>query len=412
MVQAVFYFSKDVALLLAAASACTCHARSPQVHLFKQCLLVTAFLIALATLASFSGSTVVGGALSLRSMLVLPFLAVCIAQGLRSRADLELIVKTVGVLSIGVAILGVFQFYLPPGHILNQRLVRTEHAVGALGRVRASGTFAFLSGMADLAVAASWAGAYLLLANFRNVAGYLFITAGLSCTSAALSRTGIVLSFALLGFVLAFSRTGFKAALVVILILAVAWYFGSAGSGVPGQIGIIRGTAARHEVSDSFTERGMSVINELLSALEEDSSGNGLGRGQGGEAAYQTGSRRLQVYEGELARIVYELGIIGLFAVGMCRLSLLLVLWNSLARDSGPPRPLACFRKASLGALAVFFAGNTCFSHVASGFAWIIAALALATFEIEANQGTGRPSLRGLRVVANSNAAPLSRLTV
>src|SRR5262249_46510487 len=161
---------------------------------------------------------------------------------------------------------------LPAGHILNQRLARTEDAVVALGRVRASGTFAFISGMADLAVAASWAGSYLLLANFRNLAGYLFIMAGLSCTSGPLSRTGIGLSFALLGLVLAFSRTGFKAALVIILILAAAWYFGSTDSDVHEQIGIISGTAARHKVADSFTERGMGVITELLRALEEESS--------------------------------------------------------------------------------------------------------------------------------------------
>jgi hypothetical protein len=388
VVQAIFYFSKDAALLLAAITAGNYRARSPEVHLFRQCLPAVALLLALATAASLSGATLVGSALSLRSMLVLPCLAVCIAPGLRSRTDLELIVRTVGLLSIGVAILGVLQFYLPAGHILNQRLARTEDAVMSLGRVRASGTFSYISGMADLAVAASWAGAYLLLVNFRNPLGYLFIVAGLTCTSAALSRSGIVWSFALLGLVLALSRRGIKAAVVVALILLVAWLYAPADPNPHQQIGIITGTAARHKVSDSFTERAMNVIIELLSALDENAAGNGLGSGQIGEAAYEVGTRKLRAYEGELARTVYETGIIGLFAVGLCRVSLLLLLWRSLVHDFGQLTRLAFLRRASLGALAVFFAGNTCFSHVASSFVWIIAAVALATCEIEATERT------------------------
>src|SRR5207249_4858676 len=114
---------------------------------------------------------------------------VCIAPGLRSATDLQLIIKTIGYLAIGVAILGALQFYLPSDHVLNQVVDRDGAPMIGFGtRVRSSGTFAFISGMGDFAIMTCWAGSCLLLASFRSVKGYVFILAGLTCALAALSR--------------------------------------------------------------------------------------------------------------------------------------------------------------------------------------------------------------------------------
>ena len=83
------------------------------------------------------------------------------------------------------------------------------------GRVRASGTFSYISGMSAMSLATCWAGCFFLLAPPRKKIGYVFVLAGLTCAASALSRSGMFFSLALILSVLAFSKRGLSAAIVL-----------------------------------------------------------------------------------------------------------------------------------------------------------------------------------------------------
>src|SRR5262245_41008779 len=103
--QAPFYFAKDAILVLAAGSALRYSVRSPTISRMWLWIGVAGLLIVVGGFLAFVEMRPVGALLTLRSLIVLPCLALVIAPGLRSQADLMLIVWTVGILGIGLALL-------------------------------------------------------------------------------------------------------------------------------------------------------------------------------------------------------------------------------------------------------------------------------------------------------------------
>jgi hypothetical protein len=387
-VQAIFYFSKDGALFLAALTALRQRPKSPEVSLLLQIMAVATMLILLASAMNIANAGLVGGVLSIRAMIVYPWLALLIAPGLRSQRDLDLIARTVGYLAIPVAVLGVLQFYLPPGHALNRQLDMEQTVTVYRDRVRAFGTFTFISGMSAMALVTCWAGCYFLVAPPRRKIGYAFVLAGLSCAAAALSRSGLFFSLTLIVSVLVLSRTGISAAAFLALgVAAVAFLLGglreSDEEETSDQTSIVNATLTRHQESDSVERRGTWILDSVLFAMANAPVGTGLGRGQLAEGMVTGGVRRFGGYEPEPARIVFEIGILGLVGVLLLRGALVLVLLLSLVAATDRALPLHYLRKTSIPALFLFLAANTVFDHVACTFAWIIATVALATFEIE-----------------------------
>jgi hypothetical protein len=393
-VQGLFYFAKDVTLLCAAAFALQYGPRSSQVQHLRQCFLLMAILIGGATLLNLTNTRLVGGVVSARSMVVVPWLALLVVPGLRSEKDLEVIVKTVGVLAIGEAALGVTQFYLPAGHILNRQVSTASEAVEFQSHVRASGTFAFLQGMSNMALIASWAGSYLVLTRPRRIVGYVFVLAGLSCTAAAISRSGMFPSLILVASVSLLSVAQMRYALVLSPIIAAIWLAMSYNPssnlgpswGSSESTSIWNAVFQRHGSSDTVAQRASSYVSTALRALETP-LGNGLGVGQtlADVDVDAVSGRRRALSDSEVTRIILELGVIGLIAVIGGRLAVVVVLWRSLAVASRYPR-FVQLRRVSLVAVALFFVHNVAFDHVACTFAWVIATVALATFEIEATQ--------------------------
>jgi hypothetical protein len=387
-VQAIFYFSKDAALFLAALTALRHRPQSPEVSLLQQVLAVASVVILLASAMNIANAGLVGGVLSIRSMIVFPWLAMLIAPGLRSQRDLDLIARSVGYLAIPVAVLGVLQFYLPPGHPLNRQLDVEQAVVQYRDRIRAFGTFTFISGMSAMALVTCWAGCYFLVAPPRKKIGYAFVLAGLSCAAAALSRSGLFFSLTLIVSVLLLSRTGISAAAFLALgVAAVAFLLGglrdSDEEQTSDQVSIVNATLTRHQESDTVERRGSWILESVLYAMANAPLGTGLGRGQLAEGMVTGGARSFGGYEPEPARIVFEIGILGLAGVLLFRGAIVLVLLVSLAAATDRALPLHYLRKTSIPALFLFLSANTVFDHVASTFAWIIAAVALATFEIE-----------------------------
>ena len=115
---------------------------------------------------------------------------------------------------------------------------------------------------------------------------------------------------------------------------------------------------------------------QLADASDNVPLGNGFGLSQIGGKAVDTGRRILVSYEAELARLVAEIGILGLFGVLVIRIGLLLVLFQAWREMVVSPTRDVVF--LSIVTLSLFFVGNTAFNHVAAGFVWPIAAIALA----------------------------------
>jgi hypothetical protein len=397
-VQAIFYFSKDLFFFLAALTALSKPSRSPRIAQLRGALIIAAAIILVASLPSISDAVLVGGVLSIRSLIVIPFLALSIATGLEGRRDLELIAKTVGYLAIPVAVLGAIQFYLPGTHVLNRQLDEFSRPVVFNGRVRASGTFTYISGMSALSLVACWAGCFFLLAPPRRKIGYVFVLAGLTCAAAALSRSGLFFSLALIVSVLALSQKGLSAAIglgtaLVVAAVIMGEFQDSDDPSASHTADLMTGTFSRHEVSDSVESRGEWMLVSVLDAIVEVPTGRGLGQGQQAENAVSSGRRRFSGYETEMARIVFEIGDLGLFGVLFFRAAVVLLLLGSLFTAGESDTPLHYLRKTSIAALALFLITNTAFNHVACTFCWTIAAVALATFEIELRQKANAPPL-------------------
>jgi len=387
IVQGVFYFGKDVFFVTAALLAIRYPGRSRAVQSLKSTLAFVAVLIGMAAIVNIGDIYPIGAVLSVRNTLLLPWLALTIAPGLRSQRDIDFLLKTIGVVAIGEAILGGLQFYLPAGHILNQQVRATQAALAQGGRIRATGTFVFITGLGDLAMLASWAGVCLLLRRPRQlVLGGAFVVAALACASAAVSRGGILSALIVVVFSYLLLPTGRRDLIVLFLVLAVLGAYLAQDQPFSDEFGLAGATLARMRTAgDTFEGRAWSLVQQPLAAIIEAPGGVGLGVGQ---AAGQIMQAQSLTYEAELARAVVEIGVVGLLAVLYLRAAVLYGLWAS-CRGPVISRARAVFTPLRLSAmvlLGLYFAGLTYFNHVGATFAWLAMAIAMGTCEIEARQ--------------------------
>ncbi len=376
------YLSKDIALA-GLCVACPAQTPGPLTKGFARFLGPgLLFLAAGGILSALIAVDWAGAFLTVRSLVVLPLLAYLAASRLY-QVDATRIAGRIACLTLIPAGLGLVQFELPPDHVLN-RYIGAESAdavITDLGRVRATGTFSFISGMASMSLLGAWAGLFLqsTAGSRRHLywLGLAGILAGLVCAAAAVSRSGAVLAIGLLlgGFLF----SNFKSRLLVLLLIipVVLVRVGSEDDGLsdpPAALATV--VFQRHAQSDSIFDRATGHFEQLSTALRETPLGNGFGIGQAGGAYVSTGRHQLRVHEGELARIVTETGFLGVLGVLTIRLGVVLTLfsgWKYL--------PVSAERTGVfISALAVLFflVRNTAFDHVASGFAWPLVALTLA----------------------------------
>jgi hypothetical protein len=399
LVQGIFYLSKDGVLLLAALAAMHEVARTRQVRQLVQVWLLASLLVILASLVTISEVRPVGAVLTLRAMIVIPGLALIIAPGLRSQRDIDLVVNTIGLMALIAGAIGVVQFNLPATHFLNRLPDQDVYSIVDHGRVRATGTFSYISGMARMAQCATWAGCYLLLAPPRRWRGYVFVLAALACAAAGMSRSGLFISLAIMVMSLCLSIRGLVAALVLMVMV------GGVALAIPEpeeteeqqQVGLMNGTLMRHRDGDSVEERSTYLFRHILMGMTERPLGSGLGTGQFGDAAFSEGSRLITAHEGELGRVIWEIGVLGFLAVGLLRAGVVVTVLASLFRRDRAVPGLYYLRWAALPAVSLLFLTNLVFDHVANTFTWVIVALTLATLEIDARYRPGGGSPRPFR---------------
>jgi hypothetical protein len=145
----IAYFSKD---LLMAGSVFLMMGRawrpSPGLEELRRWGLPAMGLIGCGCIISLlSGFNAVGAVLTLRAMLVLPLLAYFYAGWSGKRFPLLGLAFVGVILGVGNGVLGLMQNSLPSSHILNKYATGGMHIVELAYGVRATGTFAYITGL-------------------------------------------------------------------------------------------------------------------------------------------------------------------------------------------------------------------------------------------------------------------------
>jgi hypothetical protein len=376
----VAYFSKDLLLGL-----CLVYATRTRQNLFvaraRRWILPGVALAVVGCAIATSGANLVGAVLTLRAAVVLPLLALTLAQKL-PRDSLVRICRIIAALAVLNAILGVMQFFSPTSSTINRYAAESEYITtsGFNDRVRATGTFSYITGYGVFAEGAVAAGLILLStasstrwSNFAMAA----VLCGLVCAATSVSRSVILVGISIptVWLVLAKGRTRFAISALVLI---------GAGYGVINYFGltskaaeIITTTERRHQlVHDSIAFRILGPFIAIPQAIDMAPLGNGLGTEQVGGNYYASGKMTLTTIESDWARIIFEIGVIGFAGVVVTYAGVIGALWTA-RKTASDPKVKAILLVTTLICGAWFFTG-VLFNHVSSFYFWVLISGALA----------------------------------
>jgi hypothetical protein len=398
------YFSKDVLFVFAGLAG----AASMGVNNRRYAglvLLASVGLILPSSLATFGNGSLVGAILSFRAYVVLPLCAFLAAATIRSDRSVAQMAILIGVFAIGEVALGSIQFRYPHTHWLNRYDLEAARVASESGHARATGTFSYIGGMNTMTIAAAWAGTYLFMSRTRVISrafGITVIFSGIICALLAMSRGGMVLwLITVAGGVLCFRRVR-ELFLITTLALAGLGYFFFAGAPEEHQeAGVYDVAMKRFQNADTFTHRTSYFFDDLFIAFTEYPIGVGLGVGQpGGYVSESTKEARLgiQPLENEPARIIQEVGILGLAGVFIIRLLPFAVIVPRWKKCTNRKR-LALYA-AWIPFLLVVAISNLAFNHTFSSLYWCLVAVICGAAELsETDRENNWNAAIGLRKV-------------
>lgn len=384
--RAAMYFSKDLllvggAMLVAGMVGGQRPGRANET--LQSGVGIAIGLILLGSLVSvIQGFNAVGAALTLRALVFLPLAAFVVVQAFGGRFPLQGFAAVTAGLVIGNGILSLIQNSLPSSHILNQYAVEEMHVVELASGVRATGTFAYITGLSIASALGVWAGMVMIsLAHSRwqFLWGAIGILSGIACAFASISRGTVVTAFAMLGLwalssvqatrMLARGSVvaGIAALIALLLMPTLAERFMLTGEGVFDRFG---------SAGDSNLYRAVGQWEQMWEAVTHSPLGGGLGTEQVGGNFAAKGVMGFTTYEAQFPRIVVETGVLGflgfLVLVGA-------VVWALQETKKGPGG-----QRWDLVATAtqLFILGqcysNLVFNHTASAAVWLVAAAVFA----------------------------------
>jgi hypothetical protein len=320
----------------------------------------------------------VGALLTLRPLLVLPLLAWCYAATQRGSVPLLGIAALVRLLAITNGALSLLQNSLPPDDALNKYARDEKDVVEVSYGVRATGTFAYISGLKVASATGVWAGmVWISLGRNRWHLwfGALCLLGGFACAFASISRSTLVVAFAMLGLWVLTSVRAFRLLVqgtlvialvaVVLLMLApgMAERFSHAGEGSFDRF---------ESAGDSNAERAFGQWLESWYAVQTTPLGNGLGTEQIGGNIISKGVANFTNYENQFPRIVSELGVLGFIGFFMLVIA---TIWGLQVAKEGPGgTPWRLAVTATQLFLMGQFYESLVFNHTASASVWLLAA--------------------------------------
>lgn len=373
----VAYFSKDLCFLLGTFLVMSGSSRAIPA-LDKVTEWATPALVLILTgalISSIQGFSAVGSILSLRAMLVLPLFGYFYCSRARRFSLLGFAMIAVLLVLIN-ALLSLIQNGLPKDHILNKYAAAGElDIVEVAAGVRATGTFAYITGLGVASALGVWGGMVLISLGKGlkvEIFGALGILSGLACAFASVSRGTVVIALTMLGlWALSSMQTsrrllkglciGLGAGLMVTLLLpSIGERFLIAGEGAFDRF---------KDAGDNNIDRAFGQWDEMWQAVTIHPIGTGLGTEQiGGNVAAKKGAIFTQ-YETQLPRIVAEFGVLGL--LGFFALVSAVVLGMQQLKVGGTRSWRSAVSASQVYVLGQFY-GNLVFNHTGSAAVWLV----------------------------------------
>lgn len=329
-------------------------------------------------LSLIGGVNAVGAVLTLRALLVLPVLGYLYAGWSGKRFPLLGFAFVGVVLGVGNGILGLIQSGLPSSHFINKYAADEMFVVELASGVRATGTFAYITGLGVASAMGVWAGMVMISlarSKWQLVWGVVGIFGGTACAFASISRGTVVTAIAMLGLwalsSVRASRLMVKGVLVagavglVLLLISpdLAERFTNVGLGVFDRF---------ESAGDNNTQRAVGQWSEMWEAVMQTPFGNGLGTEQVGGNVATKGVASFTTYESQFPRLVVELGVLG-FAGFMTMVAAVVMGLQRMKHGPGGARWDMVVTATQVFLLGQFYT-NVAFNHTASTFVWIIVA--------------------------------------
>ena len=381
--KSIAYFSKDILFFIGVALLFfrkTLSRTSLNSARIWGCLAMVMLLFG-GLLSALQSINAVGTFLSLRAVLLLPLLVYAYVNRV-SRFPLEGFAIIAVILVAVNAPLSLIQSGLPPDHALNKYASDDMVVVAIESGVRATGTFAYLTGTVMAGVLGTWAGMVLLslAQHWRTRSlGALGILSSFACAFASGSRTGLVTLSAMLGLwaissmratrVLTQSLwlTGVFVLATIVVMPSLANRFVIMGDGV----------LERFETAgDSNAQRALGQWEELWFAVTNHPLGTGVGTEQVGGNYVAKGIAGFTQYENQFPRIVAEFGIFGFLGYIMLVFATMLALQKTRG-DNRFWRWNLVVTATQVTLLGQFY-NSLVFNHTASAMIWILAAAVLS----------------------------------
>jgi hypothetical protein len=318
----IAYLSKDICML--AFLALGSGRANPLADIARPFLVWGVALLGIgAVLSSAFGIDPIGFALTIKTFFMLP-IAAWVAGQLLPADSLRRFAMWIAIFSLPLAVLGVLQFFSAPNSVLNRYSAFGENVAattaGVNERVRATGTFSYISGFGEFAPMAVWAGivTFTLARTLRERwLGYAALVAGLCCALVTVSRAVALISFALFAvWAGAGGQFGQKARIVfsIGVVALVALLFTGRWDDADEIVSTVylRHTSSKN--TDSISGRLWYSYILPLDAITIAPIGMGLGSQQSAMllAGSDTSRRSGSAFESPWGKTVLELGIYGL----------------------------------------------------------------------------------------------------
>jgi hypothetical protein len=277
--------------------------------LFRRWLFIGGGLVALGgAIAACRSVNPVGAALTLRATIVLPAIA-CAAVPRLCGLKLLPVAASVGALTCVNCGLGILQNHLPADHLLN-RYAGNETEVAVLeSGVRATGTFAYITGLAVLSSVGIWAGLAMTSLAAEGLgmgAGAVTILASIGCGLASVSRGPLVVGAVLLASWAVFVSYRSGKLLKPFWTSALITLAGLVLSLVPEARQMTLAVLERHEQGeDTFQQRVFGQFSQAAAAAAIAPLGEGLGTEQVAGNYAAAGAMRFTTFEDQLPRLIF-----------------------------------------------------------------------------------------------------------
>lgn len=286
-----------------------------------------------------------------------------------------------------VLILGYYQYGQPTDAWVNQYVAEEANVVGVSGRPRITGTFSYIGGMSaflSLSVFVAIA-TFLSGLKYRNTC-YFWLGSVLLLTALIVapmngSRSvvlGILIPLPFILYTVFKGRRGASAAFVSLLLLIGMGYLFQQSSLVSQGWETVGERLEDGQRSGEQEARIENLFRDPISKMEVSGI---LGYGTGGTNNASVALTGQSVnpgvgYEGELGRVIIELGVVGGLFFFLLKAWLAWTAWQALARARTAWTTLLAITVFS-NLFLTLIAGMIVFNHIAGSLYWLCAGVAI-----------------------------------